>query len=52
MAFENFAEFSLKEWEEYTWSAVNVLPNSPKISNVTNRDVFQLNGPKNNGNFW
>ena len=40
MAFEHFVEISLKERREYTWSAVNVLPNNPKISDRTNTDVF------------
>ena len=31
-------------------SAINVLPNSPKTSDVTNRDIFQLNVSKINGN--
>ena len=30
-------------WPEYLSSAVNVLRNSPGISDITKRDVFQLN---------
>ena len=30
-------------WRKYMWSAVNVLPNSPKIWHITKRGVFQLN---------
>ena len=33
---ENFCEL----WQEYMWAAVYVLPNSPKISHLTKRDVF------------
>ena len=51
MAFQHFAKISLKKWREYVSSAVNVLPNSPKTSDLTNRDVFQLNVSKINGNF-
>ena len=43
MAFEHLPEISLKDRREYMWSSVNVLPKSPKISDLTNRDVFQLN---------
>ena len=52
MALEHVAEICLTSWQEYIWSAVNVVPNSPKTSDVTNRDVFQLNVSKINGNFW
>ena len=31
------------------WSPVNVLPNSPKIPDMTNRDVFQVNMASING---
>ena len=41
--FEHIAEISLKKWREYVWSAVNVFPDSPEISDLTNRYVFQLN---------
>ena len=30
-------------WREYLPSAVNVLTNSPKISDQTKREIFQLN---------
>ena len=30
-------------WGEYVWLAVNVLPESPQISRLTTRNVFQLN---------
>ena len=50
MALEHVAEISLKNWREYMWPAIKVLPNSPKISDLTNRDVFQLNMSRINGN--
>ena len=34
-------KFSLL-WREFMWSAVNVLPDSPKISDLTKKNVFQL----------
>ena len=51
MAFEYVAAISLKQWREYMWSAVNVLLNSPKISDLANSDVFQLNVSWINGNW-
>ena len=50
MEFEHLVEISLNEWQEYMWSAVSLLPNSPKILDLTNRDVFQLNVCSINGN--
>ena len=35
----NFSEL----WRECMWAAVNVLPNSPKISYLTEKGVFQPN---------
>ena len=52
MAFEHFVKISLKQWREYIWSAVNMLPNSLETSDLTNRDLFQLNVSKINGNIW
>ena len=42
MAFGHVAEIYLKQWRENMWSAVNLLPNSAKISDLINRDVFHL----------
>ena len=50
MALEQVSDISLKKWLEYIWLAVNVLPNVPKTSHLTNRDIFQLNVSKTNGN--
>ena len=50
MAFEHVADISLKWWREYMWSEINVLPNSRKILGLTNRDVFQANDSRMNGN--
>ena len=38
-------------WREYMWSAVNVLPNFPKIGDMTKADFFPLNLSKTNGEF-
>ena len=46
MALEHVAEISLTSWREDMGSAVNVLPNNPNTSDLTNRDVFQLNVSK------
>ena len=37
-------------WQEYMWSEVNLSPNKPKISVLTNRDVFWPNSTWINGN--
>ena len=50
MESEQVAKVSFKVWREYMWSSVNVLPNSRKVSDLTNRDVFQLNVSWINGN--
>ena len=52
MALEHIAEIFRKKWGGYMWSAINVLPNSSEILDLTNRDVFQLNLSWNNGNLW
>ena len=52
MAVEHVAKIFLIWRREYMWSARNLLPNSPKISDLTNRDVFQLNVSCINGKFW
>ena len=36
--YKNFSQF----WQEYMWSPVKVLTNSPKISNLIKRDVSEL----------
>ena len=43
--------FSLVQ-REYLWSAVNMLRNSPKISDVTKRVMFQLYLPQNDKKTW
>ena len=50
MESEQVPKVSFKVWREYMWSSVNVLPNSRKVSDLTNRDVFQLNVSWINGN--
>ena len=45
MALEHVAEISFMYIREYISSSINVLPNSPKISHLTNKDVLQLNVP-------
>ena len=52
IAFEHVAEVFLKKWRESMWSLVNVLPNSHKIPNVANTDVFQLSVSSINGIKW
>ena len=49
--FDNFiwigcAKFSI-EWREYLSSAVNVLSDSPEISDLSQRDIFLLNWSQN-----
>ena len=39
-------------WQEYMWLAVNVLPNNPKISDLTKKDVFWLNLFQINWKVW
>ena len=50
MALEDVAELSLKEWQEYMWSTVNVLPNSAKIPHLNNGDFSEHNMGLINGN--
>ena len=50
MESEHVPKVSFKVWQEYMWSSVNVLPKGRKISDLTNRDVFQLNVSWINGN--
>ena len=44
-------ELSLLERKNLS-SAVNVLKNSLKVSNITNRNIFQLNSPQSNEKIW
>ena len=39
-------------WKEYLHSAVNTLANSPKISTMTKKDIFQLYFSKSNQIKW
>ena len=43
MAFEHVSGISVNYDQNTCWAAVNVLPNSPKISHLTKRNVFSLN---------
>ena len=43
MAFQLVAANSLYYKENILLWTTNVLTNTPKISNITNRDIFQLN---------
>ena len=52
VAVEQVAEILFIQQREYISSAVNVSPNSPKISDLTNRDFCQLNVSWLNGKFW
>ena len=39
-------------WPEYSSSAVNLLKNSPKISDLIENDFFKLNLAQNDKNVW
>ena len=43
MAFQLFVWYILPIRREYLSSAVNVFKDSPKTSDITKRDIFQLN---------
>ena len=39
-------------WRKYLSSAISLITNSPKISDITKRDIFQLHFPHSNEKIW